>query len=72
MIDRKYAICKGKVLTMVREYLKVYPSASVGDIMSRIHYEVSTAIWMVYGGYYQTVLDELTDEIAKEVCICEK
>lgn len=36
----KYAIVKGKALTMIREFLKVYPDVSYNECMKRIVYEV--------------------------------
>ena len=40
MSKDKYAIVKGKALTMIREFLKVYPDVSYNECMKRIVYEV--------------------------------
>lgn len=39
----KYAIIKGKALTMVREFVKLYPDYEMSDLNARIAHEVITA-----------------------------
>ena len=45
----KYAIVKGKALTMVREFVKLYPDYEMSDLNARIAHEVVIACKCVFG-----------------------
>lgn len=65
-------IIKGKALTMVREFLKVYPKATEEAINKRIKYEVAIGIDEVYGETLPSVpdvtaLENIVVQISKEV-----
>lgn len=48
----KYAIVKGKALTMVREFVKLYPDYEMSDLNARIAHEVVLACKYVFGDTY--------------------
>lgn len=66
-----YAIVKGKALTMVREFLKVYPDVKYNDCMNRIITEVLFAARQVIGeNFRRSKTQEICLEI-KEIIINE-
>lgn len=66
-----YAIVKGKALTMVREFLKVYPEVSYNECMKRIVYEVLFSANEVIGwDFKRSKTQQICQEI-KEIIINE-
>lgn len=66
-----YAIVKGKALTMVREFLKVYPEVSYNECMKRIIYEVLFSARQELGdGFRRSMTQQICQEI-KEIIINE-
>lgn len=66
-----YAIVKGKALTMVRAFLKVYPDVKYNDCMNRIITEVLFAARQVIGeNFRRSKTQEICLEI-KEIIINE-
>ena len=49
MTRNKYSIVKGKALTMVREFIKVYPGTEKNKLCDRITKEVLYAAYDVFG-----------------------
>ena len=66
-----YAIVKGKALTMVREFLKIYPEVSYNECMKRIIYEVLFSARQEFGdGFRRSMTQQICQEI-KEIIINE-
>lgn len=63
-MNDKYAIVKGKSLTMVREFLKVYPDVSYNECMKRIVSEVLFSAMQEIGYDFKR---SKTQEICKEI-----
>lgn len=69
MTRDKYSIVKGKALTMVREFMKVYPSSSKAILCDRITKEVLFAAYNVFGEEQfsreriQTIYREVWDNV---------
>jgi hypothetical protein len=59
-----YAVVKGKALTMVREFLKVYPDVKYNECMKRIVYEVLFSANEVIGWDFKR---SKTQQICKEI-----
>lgn len=64
MSKDKYAIVKGKALTMIREFLKVYPDVSYNECMKRIIYEVLFSARQEIGWDFKR---SKTQQICKEI-----
>lgn len=71
MSKDKYAIVKGKALTMIREFLKVYPDVSYNECMKRIVYEVLFSArqeigWDFKRSKTQKICEEIKETIINE------
>ena len=62
MPNDNYAIIKGKALTMVREYVKLYPDYDRSDLNARIVHEVITA------ARYQFKENDYRRQKTQEIC----
>ena len=60
----RYMRVKGKALTMVREFLKVYPDVSYNKCMNRIIKEVLFSAKEEFGDYFKR---SMTQQICKEI-----
>ena len=70
-LDIRYMRVKGKALTMVREFLKVYPEVSYNKCMKRIAIEVQFSMREEFGKDYnhrdtQKLCDEVKETIIHE------
>lgn len=62
-----YAVVKGKALTMVREFLKVYPDVKYNEWMNRVIYEVLFAAREVIGWNFKRSKTQKICEEIKEI-----
>lgn len=67
----RYMRVKGKALTMVREFLKVYPEVTYNKCMNRIIYEVLFSAKEEFGDYFKRSMTQKICEEIKEIIIHE-
>ena len=65
----EYAIIKGKALTMVREFMKVYPNVDNDKLCDRITKEVLFASYETLGqNFSRSKIQKIYREVYDNVC----
>lgn len=67
----RYIRVKGKALSMIREFLKVYPEVSYNKCINRIIYEVLFAMREEFGDYFKRSMSQKICKEIKEIIINE-